>query len=109
MVTNVDSETGDLAEVGVVLYLDTLKEVSEQTQDRVKYIGQHRVIDRVRLKKVRSRDMVPAPGIGAGAGALLMRATGPTRPPKPSLTTASAPRAGAQPVGGSDAENLPQG
>jgi len=61
----------------VVFYLDELKEVSEQTEDRVKcaghedvvdnpfvvstppsslfvfrYIGQHRVIDRVRLKKV---------------------------------------------------------
>jgi hypothetical protein len=90
MVTNVEPETGALAEVGVVFYLDELKEVSEKTQvmsaapphptphapgdsdacgpaiaglltrgrpplarqDRVKYIGQHRVIDRVKLKRV---------------------------------------------------------
>jgi len=52
MVTNVDQETGRLAEVGAVFYLDELKEVSEQTQDRVKYIGQHTVIGRVKLLKV---------------------------------------------------------
>ncbi|KAL3922120.1 MAG: hypothetical protein SGPRY_004676 [Prymnesium sp.] len=40
MVTNVDQQTGRMAEV------------SEQTQDRVKYIGQHSVIGRVRLVKV---------------------------------------------------------
>jgi hypothetical protein len=34
MVCNVDSETGRMAEVGVIFYLDELKEVSEQTQDR---------------------------------------------------------------------------
>jgi len=58
MVTNVDPESGALAEVGVVFYLDELKEVSEQTQDRVKYIGQHRVIDRVRLKKVLNPEVI---------------------------------------------------
>jgi len=52
MVTNVDAETGRMAEVGVVFYLDELKEVSEQTQDRVKYIGQPSVIGRVRLLNV---------------------------------------------------------
>ena len=52
MVTNVEPETGALAEVGVVFYLDELKEVSEQTQDRVKYVGQHSIIGRVQLKKV---------------------------------------------------------
>ena len=51
-VLNVDSETGRFAEVGVIFYLDELKEVSEQTQDRVKYIGQHSVKGRVQLKKV---------------------------------------------------------
>jgi len=51
-VTNVDGETGQLAEVGVVFYLDDLKEVSGQTQDRVKYVGQHRVIGRVQLQQV---------------------------------------------------------
>jgi len=52
MVTNVDEETGRLAEVGVVFYLDDLKEVSQQTDDRVKFVGQHRVIGRVKLLSV---------------------------------------------------------
>ena len=52
MVCNVDSETGRMAEVGVIFYLDELKEVSEQTQDRVKYIGSHSVIGRAQLNKV---------------------------------------------------------
>ena len=36
----------------MVFYLDELKEVSEQTNDRVKYVGQHSVIGRVKLVKV---------------------------------------------------------
>ncbi len=52
MVTNVDPETGRLAECGVIFYLDDLKEVSEQTDDRVKYIGSHRVIERAQLLRV---------------------------------------------------------
>merc|ERR1719247_1159740 len=52
MVCNVDSETGRLAEMGVIFYLDELKEVSGQTNDRVKYVGQHSVIGRVMLLKV---------------------------------------------------------
>jgi Lon protease-like protein len=52
MVCNVDGATGRLAEVGVLFYLDDLKEVSEQTGDRVKFVGSHSVIGRVRLKKV---------------------------------------------------------
>lgn len=52
MVCNVDGETGQLAETGVIFYLDELKEVSEQTNDRVKYVGQHSVIGRVKLLKV---------------------------------------------------------
>ena len=51
-VCNVDPETGRLAEAAVVFYLDELKEVSEQTQDRVKYVGSHSVIGRVKLVKV---------------------------------------------------------
>lgn len=39
MVCNVDQETGRLAEVGVVFYLDELKEVSEQTQVRASLAG----------------------------------------------------------------------
>jgi len=41
-----------LAEVGVVLYLDDLKEVSEQTMDQIKYVCSHKVIGRVRIKRV---------------------------------------------------------
>jgi len=52
MVCNVDQETGRLAETGVIFYLDELKEVSEQTQDRVKYVGQHSVVGRVKLLSV---------------------------------------------------------
>ena len=52
MVCNVDGETGRLAETGVIFYLDELKEVSEQTQDRVKYVGSHSVTGRVKLRKV---------------------------------------------------------
>ena len=60
MVTTVDQQTGRLAEVGVVFYLDELKEVSEQTQDRVKYIGQHSVIGRVKLLNVLNPVPTPA-------------------------------------------------
>ena len=51
-VVNIDAETGRFAEVGVIFYLDELKEVSEQTDDRVKYIGTHSVKGRVEIKKV---------------------------------------------------------
>lgn len=49
-----DEVTGryQLAEVGVVFYLDDLQEVSEQTNDEVKYVCTHSVIGRVRLKRV---------------------------------------------------------
>jgi len=49
-----DQETGavKLSEVGVVFYLADLKEVSEQTGDRIKYQCEHEVIGRVRLKQV---------------------------------------------------------
>jgi len=36
---------GELAEVGVVLYLEDLKEVSQQTNDAVKYVCSHKVLD----------------------------------------------------------------
>jgi len=51
-VCNVDQDTGRFAEVGVIFYLDELKEVSEQTDDRVKYVGTHSVKGRVKIKKV---------------------------------------------------------
>lgn len=41
-----------LAEVGVVFYLDDLQEVSEQTDDQVKYVCSHSIVSRVRLKRV---------------------------------------------------------
>ena len=51
MVNSEDSDT--LAEVGVVLYLEDLKEVSQQTNDAVKYVCSHKVLDsRVRIKHV---------------------------------------------------------
>ena len=60
-VLNVDSETGRFAEVGVIFYLDELKEVSEQTDDRVKYIGTHSVKGRVEIKKVLNPNPHPHP------------------------------------------------
>jgi len=43
----------ELAQVGVVFYLEDLKEVSEQTKDQVKYICTHKVLDkRVTIHKV---------------------------------------------------------
>mmetsp|Transcript_22663 Transcript_22663/g.36472 ORF Transcript_22663/g.36472 Transcript_22663/m.36472 type:complete len:437 (-) Transcript_22663:2158-3468(-) len=44
-------ETGRLASVAPVFYLEDLKEVSEQTQDAVKYVCSHKVIGRVRIKR----------------------------------------------------------
>eukprot|EP00580_Thalassiosira_gravida_P016108 CAMPEP_0201668092 /NCGR_PEP_ID=MMETSP0494-20130426/17904_1 /ASSEMBLY_ACC=CAM_ASM_000839 /TAXON_ID=420259 /ORGANISM="Thalassiosira gravida, Strain GMp14c1" /LENGTH=478 /DNA_ID=CAMNT_0048148313 /DNA_START=122 /DNA_END=1555 /DNA_ORIENTATION=+ len=46
------SEEGRFAQVGVLFSLEELKEVSEMTADRVKYICNHRVTGRVRLHKV---------------------------------------------------------
>lgn len=49
-----DEETGKykIPEVGVVFYLDDLREVSEQTNDQVKFVCKHTVIGRVRMKRV---------------------------------------------------------
>jgi len=44
------------AEVGVVFYLEDLKEVSEQTGDRIKFICSHKVIGRVKINKVINPD-----------------------------------------------------
>jgi len=46
------SEEGRFAQVGVLFSLEELKEVSEMTADRVKYICNHRVTGRVKLHKV---------------------------------------------------------
>mmetsp|Transcript_48375 Transcript_48375/g.121912 ORF Transcript_48375/g.121912 Transcript_48375/m.121912 type:complete len:439 (-) Transcript_48375:114-1430(-) len=49
-----DEGTGGykMPEVGVVFYLDDLREVSEQTNDQVKFVCTHSVIGRVRMKRV---------------------------------------------------------
>ena len=46
------SEEGRFAQVGVLFSLEELKEVSEMTEDQVKYICNHRVTGRVKLHKV---------------------------------------------------------
>lgn len=46
------NEEGRFAQMGVLFSLEELKEVSEMTADRVKYICNHRVIGRVKLHKV---------------------------------------------------------
>eukprot|EP01082_Thalassiosira_pseudonana_P001521 g456.t1 g456 contig10:74133-75292(+) len=46
------SEEGRFAQMGVLFSLEELKEVSEMTADRVKYICNHRVTGRVKLHKV---------------------------------------------------------
>ena len=46
------SEEGRFAQVGVLFSLEELKEVSEMTNDQVKYICNHRVTGRVKLHKV---------------------------------------------------------
>ena len=46
------SERGRFAEIGVLFELEDLKEVSEQTNDQVKYICSHRVTGRVKPHKI---------------------------------------------------------
>jgi len=48
----VNEETGQFAETAMIFYLDELKEVSQQTQDQVKYICKHKATRRVKLGKV---------------------------------------------------------
>lgn len=43
---------GTFAETGVIFYLDELKEVSEQTEDQIKYVCNHKVIGRVKLHRI---------------------------------------------------------
>jgi len=48
-----NEESTQLAEVGVVFYLEDLQEVSEQTNDAVKYVCTHKVLDkRILVKSV---------------------------------------------------------
>eukprot|EP00434_Breviolum_minutum_P008689 symbB.v1.2.007659.t1/scaffold466.1/size200410/12 len=46
------TEENRLAEVGVIFYLDELTDVSEESEDEVKYICNHRIIGRVRLRRI---------------------------------------------------------
>jgi Lon protease-like protein len=50
--TSHPNEEGRFAQTGVLFELEDLKEVSEQTQDKVKYICNHKVTGRVTLHKV---------------------------------------------------------
>ena len=52
VVVNVDQDSGRFASAGAVLYLEDLKEVSEQTNDQLKYVTRHKVIGRVTIEKV---------------------------------------------------------
>jgi len=46
------SKEGVFAQTGVIFYLEDLKEVSELTDDKVKYICNHKVTKRIKLHKV---------------------------------------------------------
>lgn len=52
VVINVHPDDGRLAEVGAVFYLQDLREVSEQSRGKVKYVCDHRVIGRARIGRV---------------------------------------------------------
>jgi hypothetical protein len=46
------SEPGTFARIGVIFHLEDLKEVSEMTADKVKYICDHRIADRVQIHRI---------------------------------------------------------
>jgi len=52
VVTSHPTEEGRFAETGVLFELEDLKEVSEQTQDQIKYICTHKVTGRVTIGKI---------------------------------------------------------
>jgi len=52
VVTSHPTEEGRFAKTGVLFELEDLKEVSEQTQDQIKYICNHKVTGRVTIKKI---------------------------------------------------------
>lgn len=52
VVTSHPTEEGRFAQTGVLFELQDLKEVSEQTQDQVKYICNHKVTGRVTINKI---------------------------------------------------------
>ena len=52
VVTSHPTEEGVFAQTGVLFELEDLKEVSEQTQDQIKYICNHKVTGRVTINKI---------------------------------------------------------
>lgn len=50
-------KSGTFASIGVLFQLEDLREVSEQTNDQVKYICNHRVIGRVMIHKILNPEM----------------------------------------------------
>merc|ERR1712157_38893 len=50
-------KSGTFATMGVLFELDDLREVSEQTNDQVKYICNHRVIGRVKIHRILNPDV----------------------------------------------------
>ncbi|MGK3746762.1 MAG: hypothetical protein ACI8RD_014619 [Bacillariaceae sp.] len=52
VVTSHPTEKGRFAKTGVLFELEDLKEVSEQTEDQIKYICSHKVTGRVTIDKV---------------------------------------------------------
>lgn len=50
-------KSGTFATMGVLFQLEDLKEVSEQTNDQVKYICNHRVVGRVKIHKILNPDV----------------------------------------------------
>jgi hypothetical protein len=45
-------EPGKFAQIGVIFQLEDLKEVSEMTADKVKYVCDHRVTDRIQIHRI---------------------------------------------------------
>mmetsp|Transcript_7054 Transcript_7054/g.20487 ORF Transcript_7054/g.20487 Transcript_7054/m.20487 type:complete len:463 (+) Transcript_7054:586-1974(+) len=52
VVTSHPTEQGRFAQTGVLFELEDLKEVSEQTQDQIKYICNHKVTGRVKINRI---------------------------------------------------------
>ena len=46
------SETGQLAAFGVIFRIDELKDVAEETQNQIKYLGRHTVMRRVQIREM---------------------------------------------------------
>eukprot|EP00438_Fugacium_kawagutii_P026893 Skav209539 [mRNA] locus=scaffold2497:127793:128662:+ [translate_table: standard] len=55
-VTSVSLETGQLAAFGVVLRVDDVADVAEETKDQVKYLAKHTVMRRIEIKSLVNRE-----------------------------------------------------